>query len=244
VPDAQGNVERPEQATAPGEKPIPESGAKNLNREDNGGGGTATPEACPSTSGFNRVSARGNRITVVRRQPRPFSVELFRHSKGRRVIDRRVARFNPKKDTLVLPKKAPAGYYFARIRMVLPGTDDVRRVALRRQGKRWSVRPDHYMRTSCGALRAFKLERTVFGGTKRVPLRIAYRLPLGVSKVTIEILRGNKVVKTINGSTARPQAHRYVVPASIAKPGTDVKVRVIVQRTRSRAAVTLTSRRL
>jgi hypothetical protein len=241
VPDDQGNVERPEQAVAPGEQPLPETGAGNL---QGAGNANATPP-CAATAGFSRISARGNRISVVKRQQKPFSVELFRHSKGRRVVDRRVARLRVgSRSSLVLPKRAKPGFYFARIRMVLPGTDDVRRVALRRQRGRWSVRPDHYMRTACGALKAFKLERTVFGGRNRVPLRIAYRLPTGVDRVTIEILRGTKVVRRIRGATQRAQAHRYRVPASIARPGRDVRVRLIVERSGRRVAETLTSRRL
>ena len=240
VPDDQGNVERPPQVTAPGERPLPESGAANLG---SGGDAKATPP-CAATAGFSRVSARGNRITVIKRQRRPFSVELFRHSKGRRVVDRRVARLRVGGSRLVLPRRAAPGFYFARIRMVLPGTDDVRRVALRRRGGRWSVRPDHYMRTSCGALKAFKLERTVFGGRNRVPLRLAYRLPTGVDKVTIEILRGTKVVRRIRGATTRPQAHRYRVAPSIARPGTDVRVRLVVERAGARIAMSLVSRRL
>ncbi|MDQ3742316.1 MAG: hypothetical protein M3389_15395 [Actinomycetota bacterium] len=240
VPDAQGNVERPEQAVAPGEQPIPESGAQNLGRDT----APATPVTCPSDAGFSRISARGNRISVLRRQPRPFSVELFRQSKGNRVVDRRVARLKVNRSAVRLPKGAGPGFYFARIRMVLPGTDDVRRVALRYRRGRWSVRPDHYLRTSCGALRAFKLERTVFGGRKRVPLRIAYRLPTGVDSVRVEILRGTKVVRTIKGGTQRGRAHRFTVPASIVPKGTDVKVRVVVTRARAEIAETLTSRRL
>jgi hypothetical protein len=242
VPDEQGNVERPEQAVAPGEKPLPESGAKNLESADPPPASAAS--RCPSDLGFTRVSARGNRITVIRRQLRPFSVELFRHSKGRRVVDRRVARLRVNRDSVRLPKGAGDGFYFARIRMVLPGTDDVRRVALRYRRGRWSVRPDHYLRTSCGALKAFKLERTVFGGRRRVPLRISYRLPTGVDSVRVEILRGPKVVRRITGGTERGRAHRLTVRDTIARPGTDVKVRVVVKRAGAEVAEVLTARRL
>ncbi|HEV2999998.1 MAG TPA: hypothetical protein VGW75_04590 [Solirubrobacteraceae bacterium] len=235
VPDEQGNVERPPEALAPGEQPRAAQSAEAPS--------TGAPVVCASTAGFSRVSAQGGRISVVRRQQRPFTVELFRHSKGRRVVDRRVARLSSSASTLTLPRAKP-GFYFARIRMVLPGTDDVRRVALRRRGGRWSVRPDHYLRTSCGALTAFKLERTVFGGRQRVPLRIAYRLPTGVDRVRLEVLRGGKVVRTIRGATERGSAHRYSVPASIARPGTDVRVRIVVERAGALVRETLTSRRL
>jgi hypothetical protein len=239
VPDEQGKAPEAPEAVAPGEKP-----AEQLKAEASQSPSTPAAVTCPSTAGFSRVSARGEKITVVRRQQRPFTVELFRQSKGRRVVDRRVARLKVNKSSVSLPGGAKPGFYFARIRMVLPGTDDVRRVALRRQGRRWSVRPDHYLRTSCGPVKAFKLERTVFGGRKRVPLRIAYRVPAGVGSVTIDVMRGTKVLKSIVGDTRRAQAHRYVVPASIAKPGTDVRVRLTVERARARVVQTLVSRRL
>jgi hypothetical protein len=243
VPDEKGQVERPPQATAPGEKPLPESGAKNLDKAE-AANAKATPAACASTAGFSRISASGNRISVVRRQPRPFTVEVFRQSRGRRVLDRRIARISGRADAVTLPRRAADGFYFARVRMVLPGTDDIRRVALRRRGGRWSVRPDHYMRTSCGALRAFKLERTVFGGRRNVPLRIAYRLPSGVDAARIEIMRGSRVVRRISARTERSQTHRYTVPASVARRGSDVRVRLIVVRAGARITETLTSRRL
>jgi hypothetical protein len=237
VPDEQGHAEEPPEALAPGE--VPREQLPSVTPPV-----TPAGQPCPADTGFSRISARGNRISVLRRQPRPFTIELFRQSKGRRVVDRRVARLKVNRSQVRLPKTAGDGYYFARIRMVLPGTDDVRRVALRRQGGRWSVRPDHYLRTACGALKAFKLERTVFGGRKRVPLRISYRLPTGVDSVRIEILRGTKVVRTIRGGTERARAHRYSVPASIAKPGRDVRVRVVVTRARAEIAETLVSHRL
>ncbi|HEX2086889.1 MAG TPA: hypothetical protein VHF89_14510, partial [Solirubrobacteraceae bacterium] len=187
---------------------------------------------------------RGPRLTVIRRLARPFTVELFRHSKGRRVVDRRVARFRGRSKTVILPRRAAPGFYFARIRMVLPGTDDVRRVALRRRGGRWFVRPDHYLRNTCAALKAFKLERTVFGGRRDVPLRIAYRLATGADSVTLEVLRGRRVLRTMTGSTAVERAHRFSVPASIARRGADVEVRISVRRARAVQRETLTARRL
>jgi hypothetical protein len=239
VPDDQGRADLPPEATAPGEQPVSE-----LKPESSPPPTTSPALTCPADTGFSRISARGNRITVIRRQPRPYTVELFRHSKGRRVVDRRVARLKVSKNRLTLPRGAGDGFYFARIRMVLPGTDDVRRVALRRQRGRWSVRPDHYLRTACGALRAFKLERTVFGGSRRLPLRISYRVPTGVDSIRIEILRGTRIVRTIQGGTQRSRAHRYTVPASVVRRGRDVRVRAVVTRARAEIAETLVARRL
>ena len=244
VPDEQGNVERPAEVVAPGEKPAAELKAESASAQGQSPSQTGPPAACGSNLGFSRVSARGNRIAVLRRQNRPFSVEVHRQSKGRRVVARRIARLKVDRSVVHLPKRAAPGFYFARIVMVLPGADDVRRVALRRQGGRWAVRPNHSMRGSCGIVNSFKLERTVFGGVNRVPLRIAYRLPSGVDSVSIQIKRGTKVLRTLKGSTLPGQGHRYAVSPSIVPPGTDVRVRIIVKRSAARFTRSLVSHRL
>ncbi|HEV2813695.1 MAG TPA: hypothetical protein VGW10_10620, partial [Solirubrobacteraceae bacterium] len=64
VPDDQGNVERPPQATAPGEQPLPESGAAKLAE----GAPQPAPVACQSNAGFTRFSAQRDRLSIARRQ--------------------------------------------------------------------------------------------------------------------------------------------------------------------------------
>ena len=53
---------------------------------------------------------------------------------------------------------------------------DVRRIVLRKQGGRFKKVARHYRRGDCELLRSFKLERPVFGGRQRTPLRVAFRL--------------------------------------------------------------------
>ena len=52
---------------------------------------------------------------------------------------------------------------------------DVRRIVLRKRGGRFTKVARHYRRGDCELLRSFKLERPVFGGRQRTPLR--HRLP-------------------------------------------------------------------
>ena len=240
VPDEFGNVERPAEVVAPGEKPAAELKGQPATSPSASG----PPASCASREGFSRVSASQNRLTIIRRKQRPFTVQLIRQSKGRRVVFRGVGRLRVRGTTVRLPRRAAPGYYFARIHMVLPGADDVRRVVFRRHGGRWSVRPDHYLRGGCGVLNSFKLERPVFGGVTKVPLRFAYRLPTGVDSVRIDIMRGTRVLRRIKGSTRKGAAHRYSVPASIAPRGADVRVRVVVMRAGARVSASLVSHRL
>lgn len=109
-------------------------------------------------------------------------------SGGRVLRERRVARGTR------LPRLAD-GDYFARFTMRRDGKRfDVRRLTLRVRGGRAVQRPDHHRRDSCGLLRSFKLERPVFGGTNRVPLRLAYKLS-SAARVEVIVRRGGKVVR-------------------------------------------------
>jgi hypothetical protein len=237
VPDAAGNVERPPQVTAPGETPLPESGAASAR-----GSGASS---CPSGAGFESVAVRDGRVRVQRKVRQPFAFSLFQQSRGRRVLANRLVRRlrRTSASALRLPSRAQDGIYLARVTMDLPGTDDVRRIVLRRRGGRWSVRPDAYLRGTCGALSAFKLDRAVFGGRARRALGVSYRLPRGVDKVSIEVLRGRRVVGRKAGGTS-PRSYRLTVPASIAPAGTDVRVRIVVERAGATVTETLTARRL
>ena len=98
------------------------------------------------------------------------------------------------------------GLYFARYRMKTrngKGTE-VRRVTLGRRGGRFSRRPDFYRRATCDLLPSYKLERAAFGGRRRTPLRIAYRVA-GTARTQLTVLRGKKVVKRFTARTSEPR---------------------------------------
>jgi hypothetical protein len=105
------------------------------------------------------------------------------------------------------------------------------------------VRPDAYLRATCGVLSAFKLDRAAFGGRSKRPLRVSYRLPRGVDSVKLEIVRGSRVVRRLKAGR-EGRAYRFTVPASVAKAGSDVRVRITVQRAGAKVVETLVARRL
>ena len=146
-------------------------------------GGAATGD-CTGDAGFRSVSAtpRGKRVRLsfTRRRAGAVKIEVFQVSQGRRVIsERRVARF---RGSATWNGRGPDGYYFARFTMA---GQDVRRIVLRKRNGRFTRVARHYRRGDCELLRSFKLERPVFGGRQRTPLRVAFRLTRA-AQVTID----------------------------------------------------------
>ena len=102
---------------------------------------------------------------------------------------------------------------------------DVRRIALRRSARWFSRRPDHHRRDTCDLLRAFKLERPVFGGRKQAALKAAYRLT-GAARVSVTVTRGRKVVKRYEAARrAGGRTYRVALPARGRAAG-DYRVRL------------------
>jgi len=248
VPDQQGAV-TPEPAAVPGtegRQPAPPSSSS---------GATA----CASDAGFDsaRVNpddeeglpAPGLSFLVKRRQTRPFTVDVFQQSSGRRITgEKLVARFRDRKGSFTWKGRRSLGdgYYFVRFTMPLAnGAKDVRRVTLRRRGGKFANAPAHYARDTCGALRSYKLERPVFGGKKNRSLGIAYQLNNGVDSVTVTVLRGTRVVKRFTGlGTAAKRTYRLRLLASAVPRGSTVRVRIELVRANAQVRSTLTSRRL
>jgi choice-of-anchor B domain-containing protein len=207
---------------------------------------------CTAPSGFRDVGVarRGSRrlsLGFTRARRAPVTVDVFQQSVGRRVIgERLVARFTGRSAGVAWNGRANRrgrrvtdGYYFVRFRM----GDDVRRVALRRVGGRFSVRPSFYRRTSCGVLRSFKLERPVFGGRTNRALGISYQLEREGS-ATVEVLRGSRVVRRF---PARRSAARRTVRLRFdaeGRPRGDFRVRLRAQSGGRTVTATLTARRL
>lgn len=215
-----------------------------------GGGGGASPTTCQATSGFGSVAARGaGRGLRLSSTPRgngggPVRIDVFQVSSGRRVLrERRVARFSSRSGTTRWNGRSARGdgYYFARFR----NGADVRRVTLRRTGGRFRVvSPGFYRRATCDLLPSFKLERAVFGGTGRRPLRISYRLARA-ARVTVTVTRGARVVRRfaarrdLSGRTVR-----RIVPLRGLRRGTyRVKLSAVTQAG-ERISSTLAARRL
>ena len=198
---------------------------------------------CVATSGFKSVSARargrGLRLGFTRRRARRVTVDVFQHSAGRRVLgNRRVARFT--KAVVWRGRRGSDGLYSARFTMKLPGRlRDVRRVALRRAGGRFTRRPAFYRRASCGAVTSFKLERPAFA---RRGLGIAFRLGTP-ARVTVTVRRGGKTVRRFK-ARAGVAGRTYRLRLRSARRGDHV-VRLSARLASGRVVrARLTSRRL
>ena len=197
-------------------------------------GGTASGD-CTGDAGFRSVSAKprgtGVRFSFTRTRTGAVKIEVFQVSQGRRIIkERRVARF---RRPATWKGRVPDGYYFARFTMT---GRDVRRVVLRRHDGRFTRVARHYRRGDCELLRSFKLQRPVFGGRQRTPLRAAYRLTRA-SQVRVELLRGRRVVAR---RTASAQGGRTYRVAFKPKRRGVYRVRI----TAGTVTSTLTARRL
>jgi hypothetical protein len=175
-----------------------------------------TPPACIAGGGFGATAAKGASrgrvaLSFTRKVIRPVSVDVFQQSVGRRVIgERLVARFTGRAASFTWNGKANRpgrkvtdGYYFVRYTVSRPGGgNDVRRVTLRRTKGKWTTRASFYRPDSCGVVRSFKLTRPVFGGPNNRAIEASYRLG-AAGRVTLEVLRGGKVVRRIKAANRR-----------------------------------------
>ena len=162
--------------------------------------------ACQSASdqGFTRASVKragkGLKFEGAARNGSAFLAEVFRVSKGRSATKpKRVARFEvngsltwngkPRKGTLT-----PGAYF---VRLTIRGTGsrpDVRSFGLERTGSAFKLRKPFQKIDSCNAISLFRLDAPAFGPKRG--LTAAFTLTQA-GKVTIEVFRGAKKVRTI-----------------------------------------------
>ncbi len=190
---------------------------------------------CTGDAGFRSVSAtpKGRRVKLgfKRRRSGAVKIEVFQVSHGRRIVsERRVARFTK---PATWRGRGSEGYYFVRFTMA---GRDVRRIVLRKQDGRFKKVARHYRRGDCELLRSYKLERPVFGGRQRTPLRIAYRLTRE-AQVTITVIRGKRVVARRTANSAGNRTYRVALRPSARGA---YRVRITVGNVRE----TLTARKL
>ena len=215
------------------------------------GGPDATPR-CSAATGFRSIRvtprARGLRFTFSRRLNRPVTIAVYRQSAGRRVLgNRRVAIFRNRKRSFTWSGRGArvgSGAYFVRLAMpVGAGRSDVRRFALSRSRGRFRPRPAFYRRQSCGVLASFKLERTVFGGRQNRAVDAAFRLTRR-ARVSIELLRGDRVVRRL-GSRTRDSGitHRVRIASERLRRG-DYRVRLTIRAGGRTIRTALTARRI
>ena len=199
----------------------------------------AIQRACAAnTIGLRSVKATGRgsgvRFGFKRFARRPVQVDVFQVSRGGRVISERlVKRFKARSKAVSWNGRGARGdgLYFARYRMKTrngKGTE-VRRLTLARRDGRFSRRPDFYRRATCDLLPSYKLERAAFGGRKRAPLRIAYRVA-APARTQVTVVRGKKVVKRFKARTSEPRRTHRLKLASRKLAKGRLRVRITVGR--------------
>jgi hypothetical protein len=196
---------------------------------------------CASAAGFNSaaVAPKGKKVTfkVNRREKRPFGVDVFQQTQGRKVIGNRlVARFKNKKKTFtwngrdIKGRRLGTGNYFVRFIMkTASGARDTRRATLKYSG-RFRTAPDFYQRVDCGAFKSLKLSSSAFGGSTNAALGVSYKLAIQTKDVTIQFKLGNKVIKKFTGKGEPNRTFRTKLPASKVKRGKTVKVVITANR--------------
>jgi hypothetical protein len=214
------------------------------------GGGTRGADACREERGLAGVGARaargGLQVRFRRRLDLPVTVDVFRVSDRRRVLrERLVARFRNRRSSVSWRARgAGPGVYFVRVRMTRGGRPvDTHRVTVERtRSGRFRARPAHFRRDSCELLRKVKLERPVFGGPRRVPLRAAYRLTAPAT-VTVTVSRGGRVVRRTSARRPANRTFRFSLPSGRLRRG-DYRVVIHAAAGERQAVSVLTARRL
>jgi hypothetical protein len=214
-----------------------------------GSAGKKDTRPCARTSAFERVTVapkgRGLAFSWSHRGRGAVTVDLFRQTKGRRILgERRTRAFGARTKGFQFKGRVPGGIYFARLRVKTDsGATDARRVALLRRGGRWRLRAPFDSRTTCGLVDSFKLTRPVFGGRGNAALFASFRLGDG-AKVTIELRRGARLVRTIGQRAYAPnRTHRVRFPRFKGARG-DYKVVLSASRPGRTQSITLTARKL
>jgi hypothetical protein len=220
--------------------------------------GDRAPRACSAAVGFRSVSVRPQprrasrvRFAFSRTAATPVGVDVFQVSVGRRVIgERLVARFT-RRGAFTWNGRANRrgrrvtdGIYFARLRTARPGaapTSGASSCAARAAASRAPrLLPRRRLRAWSGP---YKLERPVFGGRSNRPLRVSYRLATD-ARVTVEVLRGGRVVRRLAARTDRPDRTYRLRFASERRPRGDYTVRLTARVGRQTLRTVLVSRRL
>ena len=112
------------------------------------------------------------------------------------------------------------GYYIVRFAVRAPnGATDFRRVAFRRANGRFRSLPAYFRGKQCALVQTYKLERPVFGGTKRRGLGIAFRLGR-LARVTVTVTRKGKRVKRFKRGANAGRTYRLRLGAKGRKRGT------------------------
>ena len=170
---------------------------------------SADDSACASASGFDTLRAKPRarrkrvRFSFAPRGEDAVTAKVFRQSTGRRIARKRVKTFRDRTRAFTWkPRRARNGFYDVRFTRTAPnGTKDVRHVSVRRKRGRFFTLPAFDRRATCSFVSYYSLGRSVFGGRKRKPLRVRFRLDES-AKVGFEVRRRNgKLVRRVKAAS-------------------------------------------
>jgi hypothetical protein len=232
--------------------PVPQGGTGGLGAPGLAQGAAAEgQEACATASGFRGVGVkpdgRGLRFSFQRSSSRRAQIDVFRQSGGRSIqrLDQ-VASFRGRRRGFTWRARGlDDGFYVVRFKVgQADGKSDLRRVAVRRAGGRFAVRPPFQRVDSCRSLvGAFRLNRPVFGGRQQRPLFASFRVNQAAD-VKLTVSRGGRVVRT---TTRRHYVAGRQVTVRLTPPGGargEYRVDISAERSGRTATASLTSRRL
>ena len=159
-------------------------------------------QACATASGFANITSkprkRRNRVRFRFSAADSVNATVFRRSKGRRIVRRKVKTFRNRDSTFTwAPRRVRNGFYDVRFVTRAPnGNKDVRHMSVRRRNGRFYNLPAFDRRSTCSLVRYYSLGRSVFGGRKRKGLRVRFNLD-EASDVSITVKRRGKVVRRL-----------------------------------------------
>jgi hypothetical protein len=201
--------------------------------------------------GRARVRAVGSRLRIeIPPAAGPVRVDVFQHAKGRRVVDRLVARFRPRTKPFTWDGRANRpggrvrdGILMVRLRAGSGVRSEKRRFSVRRRHGRLAVRPAYFRAARCRLVSKAKLLRSAFGGRRERPLRISFALTRP-ARVAVTVMRGGKAVRRFRPRTYRPHTlHRLSFGAARARRG-NYRVRIVAIAEAASERVSLVARRV
>jgi len=105
------------------------------------------------------------------------------------------------------------------------------------------VRHSFDYHSACRIVQLFKMSGPTFGGVKKRPLGVSFRLALPGGKATVVIKRGKRTVKRVTFKNPGVRVHRVKLPAAEARRA-DYRATITATIGRRSQKRTLVSRRI
>jgi hypothetical protein len=175
---------------------------------------------------------------------------VYRQTGGRRITGSRLvarfagrtAPFNWSGRANVRRGRVTNGYYVAAMRVPVGRSTDLRQQAFIRRNGHFKALPAFSSKRTCAVVRAFTLNKPVFGGSNNRPLSVYYELHR-TARVAVAFSRGKRVVRRVRARTQSPGSYRLGLTSRGLRRGNYKVTLTVVQGGRT-SRVHLTARRL